>query len=160
MLRLWPDLRHVGTNVDSSNPNFQSAIRLAANVADTCEGNAEGTHQCDGSQISCTDRQTAARGHALGDDVFRGEKRDLPPLARPLPPPDPPFWLPVPLSVAVCRRIGSPKVGSGYFLVITLLADSQKKRAASEAHCHGCFVGRSAHHELMPQECVISATNM
>ena len=48
-----------------------------------------------------------------------------PPPARPLPPPDPPFWLPVPLSVAVCRRIGSPKVRSGYFLVITLLADSK-----------------------------------
>ena len=90
MLRPWPDLRHIGTNVDSSNPNFQSAIRLAANVADACEGNVEGNHQCDGSQISCADRQTAARGHALGDDVFRGEQRDLPPLARPLPPPGPP----------------------------------------------------------------------
>ena len=145
MLRPWPDLRHIGTNVDSSNPNFQSAIRLAANVADACEGNVEGNHQCDGSQISCADRQTAARGHALGDDVFRGEQRDLPPLARPLPPPDPPFWLPVPLSVAVCRRIGSPKVGSGYFLVITLLAACTWTRVDWERQRQGPPIGACRH---------------
>ena len=40
------------------------------------------------------------------------------PSPSPRTPPSPPFfWLPAPLSVAVCRRIGSQKVGSGYFLV-------------------------------------------
>ena len=70
----------------------------------------------------------------------------IPPSARaPSPSPGPPFWLPVPLSVAVCRRIGSPKVGSGYFLVITLLAACTWTRVDWERQRQGPPIGACRH---------------